>query len=422
MRLYNLFPLLAGHFGQWESHLARAAAMKFDWIFVNPVQKTGASGSLYSIADYFQIDPLLVDPKSKKTGEQQLQSLIQDSEQKYQIRFMVDLVLNHSAIDSPLLKEHPEWYVREHGQVQHPYCLEDGGHKVVWQDLAQFDHGRSAENGLYAYFRKIIEHYIGLGFKGFRCDAAYQLSPELWRQLIRETKQVHPDVVFAAETLGCSADRTKQTAQAGFDYIFNSSKWWDFESPWLPEQYQLLRHAAPSISFPESHDTPRLYAESHGNAEALKQRYLFSAVFSSGVMMPMGYEYGFSKPLHVVHTRPDDWETTGVDLTDFITQVNTVKADYPVFQEEGPLNLIGYPQSPILFFWKASQSGKQEALILLNKDPWQRHEFSTHDLYNYVQSRAPFTDLSPEYPLAYVPSPYHFDLLPGMVRVMVTTQ
>lgn len=422
MRMYNLFPLLAGHFGQWETHLERAAAMRFDWVFVNPLQKTGASGSLYSIADYFQLNPLLVDPKSKKTAEQQLRTLIHQAEKKHRLRFMTDLVLNHCAIDSPLLKQHPEWFVREHGQVQRPFCLEDGGHKVVWEDLAQLDHGRSHDNGLYAYFRKIIESYIDLGFKGFRCDAAYQLSPELWRQLITDTKQKHPDVVFTAETLGCSAERTKQTAQAGFDYIFNSSKWWDFESPWLPEQYQLLRQAAPSISFPESHDTPRLFAESNGNAEALKQRYLFSAVFSSGVMMPMGYEYGFSKPLHVVHTRPGDWENTEVDLTEFITQVNTVKADYPIFQEEGPFNLIGYTQSPILFFWKASLSGQQEALILLNKDPWHRHEFSTPDLYQYVQSRAPFTDLSPEYPLAYVPSPYHFDLLPGMVRVMVTTQ
>ena len=27
-------------------------------------------------------------------------------------------------------------------------------------------------------------------------------------------------------------------------------------------------------------------------------------------MMPMGFEFGFRKPLHVVHTTPADWEKT----------------------------------------------------------------------------------------------------------------
>ena len=35
MIIYNLFPLLAGPFAQWDGHLNRAAAMGFDWVFVN---------------------------------------------------------------------------------------------------------------------------------------------------------------------------------------------------------------------------------------------------------------------------------------------------------------------------------------------------------------------------------------------------
>jgi len=64
MILYDLFPLLAGPFSQWPRHFSRAAEMKFDWVFLNPIQRTGASGSLYSIADYFAINPALLDPAS----------------------------------------------------------------------------------------------------------------------------------------------------------------------------------------------------------------------------------------------------------------------------------------------------------------------------------------------------------------------
>ena len=42
--------------------LERAAAMGFDWIFVNPIQPTGRSGSLYSISDYFGVNPALLAP------------------------------------------------------------------------------------------------------------------------------------------------------------------------------------------------------------------------------------------------------------------------------------------------------------------------------------------------------------------------
>ncbi len=70
-----------------------------------------------------------------------------------------------------------------------------------------------------------------------------------------------PDLRFFAETLGCTADQVVALADAGFDYIFNSAKWWDFRAPWLLDQYERFRLIAPSIAFPESHDTERLAAE-----------------------------------------------------------------------------------------------------------------------------------------------------------------
>lgn len=56
-RIYNLFPLLAGPLPRWRPHMERAAAMGFTWIFVNPFHQAGYSGSLYSVKDYYAIDP-----------------------------------------------------------------------------------------------------------------------------------------------------------------------------------------------------------------------------------------------------------------------------------------------------------------------------------------------------------------------------
>jgi starch synthase (maltosyl-transferring) len=422
MIVYNLFPLLAGPCSQWAPHFQRAADMGFDWIFINPVQKPGYSGSLYSIVDYFDLHPLLADPESKLPLEQQLQAALATADQ-LGLKVMVDLVINHCAFDSELTRQHPEWFVREgDGSVAHPFCMEDG-RKVVWGDLALFDHQHTSDpEGLYRYFLKIVEYLIELGFKGFRCDAAYQIPRHTWERLIRDIRQKYPDTMFSAETLGCTADQTKQTAQAGFDFVFNSSKWWDFHGAWLLEQYQLVREIAPSISFPESHDTDRLFQEVNGNVAAMKQRYLFSALFSAGVMIPIGFEYGFRRRLHVVETRPGDWEQPNVDLCEFITKVNAIKRQYSIFQEECPTTILPYQNPNILLLWKASARTQEEALIILNKDPWNHQYFYAENIGTYIQAGAPLQDVSPEYTLEYIPRPFSYDLRPGQAFVMVASR
>lgn len=419
MIIYNLFPLLAGKFPDWQPHLQRAADLNFDWVFINPIQYPGFSGSLYSIKDYFRLNPLFVDETDSRTELEQFKRVAAQAD-ALGLKLMVDLVVSHCAFDSELLTEKPAWFRREKGKVVHPSCQE-GKHVVVWKDLAQFEHVKNRdEEGLFKYLARVVEFLVNLGIQGFRCDAAYQVPEKFWRRLIAETKRKHPDVVFLAETLGCSPLETARTAKAGFEFIFNSSKWWDFSSPWLLEQYNLTRDTARSISFPESHDTPRLAEELHGNVDALKRNYLFSALYSAGVMIPIGFEFGFRQRLHVADTRPTHWETAGVDLTAFIKNVNRVKAENPVFHEDAPTEILPTDNPNILLLWKGSLNARQEALLILNKDPHNQQHFYTGNLYQYVQTPGPLTDVSPEFPLDYLPTPFEYGLRPGQGIVLVT--
>src|SRR5690554_119016 len=129
MKIYNLFPRLAGPLHHWKPHLERAADMGFDWIFVNPVQKLGRSRSLYSIKDYFQIDPWLLNPRSSAAPEVQMRERVSQAE-SLGLGMIVDLVINHCAYDSTLLKQHPEWFIKQGRRIAHPYCMHDG-EKVV---------------------------------------------------------------------------------------------------------------------------------------------------------------------------------------------------------------------------------------------------------------------------------------------------
>jgi starch synthase (maltosyl-transferring) len=422
MILYNLFPLLAGPFTQWEPHLQRAAGMGFDWVFINPVQLPGASRSLYSIADYFGFNPALLDPASPASPADQFRQMVERAH-ALGLKVMIDLVINHCAADSPLTREHPDWFVRGHdGRIANASCEHDR-EKVVWKDLAQFDHRHSHDaEGLYRFSLGVAEHLLSLGISGFRCDAAFQIPRQFWHRLIRDIKSRHPETCCVAETLGCNADQTKETARAGFDFVFNSSKYWNYQDFWLMEQYNLIRETAPSISFPESHDTPRLFAELDGNVNGMKQRYLFAALFSAGVMMPIGFEFCFRKPLHVVRTTPADWENGGPDLCDYVGRVNAIKKNHPVFLEESPAHLLQCQNPNILLFWKASARRRDEALLILNKDIHRHQEFFTDHFRHFIQSGAALRDVSPEYPLEYIHEPFHYGLRPGQGIVLVASR
>ncbi len=421
MKIYQWYPRLGGAASSWAPHMDRAAAMGFDAWYVNPLARVGASRSLYSLADAASVDPAWAGGGAATPAQAEAEVRAAFAAARARgLKPMVDLVLNHTAVDAPLIAQHPEWYAWENGAPANPGCVEEGGHRVAWTDLAQLDWTRTRDpEGLHRWAAGVIEYWARLGAVGFRCDAAYQLPAPAWRRLIREARTQRPELVFAAETLGCSPADTLETARAGFHYVFNSAKWWDFESAWLMEQYQLTRETCDSIAFPESHDTPRLAEEGRGHEPLLKQRYLFAALFSAGVLMPVGFEFGFRKRLHVVETRPEDWETPSLDLTDFIRRVNAVKGAHRVFREDGPLQLLSSPNPQVLLLWKSSRDGRQQAVIALNKDAWNYQTFYTEDPVRLFQSGGPVRCVSPENPLEFVSVPFHYGLRPGEAVVLV---
>lgn len=383
-RIYNLFPLLAGSVDRWREHLPRIAAMGFDWVFVNPFHYPGFSGSLYAVKDYYRLHPLFRGASQKPDAE--ILGHFLDEAHDLGLRVMMDLVVNHTAKDALLVEAHPEWYAREaDGSLRSPFAADpdepDNVEKrTVWGDLAEIDYANVDHHpGLADYWGRLVRHYVGLGFDGFRCDAAYKVPGEVWAPIIAGARRDRPEAMFFAETLGCQPEEVTQLASAGFDYLFNSSKWWDFRAPWLLEQYEAFRAIAPSIAFPESHDTARLAEESNGDERVSRLRYLFAAVFSSGLMMPLGYEYGFRRQPHVVETRPEDWEAGSFNLTEFVTRVNAMKATTPVLNEEGPQRRLTPEDDPVVALLREGEHRPGRVLTLINPDAWHGHRFGAAD-------------------------------------------
>ncbi len=382
-RIYNLFPLLAGRVRAWHDHLERIAAMGFSWIYVNAFHYPGFSGSLYAIKDPYRLNELFADGRDQ---DEALRDFL-DAAARHGLKVMMDLVVNHVSKDALLVSEHPTWCRRDFdGQLYSPRVADPASPTgvTIWGDLCELDYERpDAREGLIAYWSDSLRHYLRLGFAGFRCDAAYKVPTDVWRRLIPAARRENPELVFLAETLGCTPAQIQDLADADFDYIFNSSKWWDFRSDWLLDQYEQTRRIAPSVSFPESHDTARVAAELSDQgperlAEHLRFRYVFAACFSTGVMMPMGYEFGSSRPLDVVRTRPNDWESRAVDISAFIAAVNDMKAAVPVLNQEGPQRRITAPGDPAIGLLRESVDRADGcALVVFNADAVRPHAVDT---------------------------------------------
>jgi starch synthase (maltosyl-transferring) len=351
-RIYNLFPLLVGPVSAWSRELPRIAAMGFDWVYVNPFHESGFSGSLYAIKNPDKLDSRFSDGDDQDAA---IRGFVEEAE-RHGLKVMSDLVVNHLSKDALLAESNPEAFVRNMwGELESPFAVDpdDPGKRTIWGDLAELDwHGEEGRAFLLDYWDAYIARMQGLGIAGFRCDAAYKVPAGVWRELIGKAK-TRGEALFAAETLGCSEAETEATARAGFDYLFNSFAWWDFKKSWALEAYERTRLLAPSISFPENHDMERA-AAAHDEADRgriardLSFRYALAAFFSSGVLMPIGYEWGYRRKLHVVETTPGDREDTGIDISERIAAINRLKAAVPAANVEGAARVVSAPDAPYL--------------------------------------------------------------------------
>ncbi len=432
LRIYNLFPTLAGSIAGWTAQLPRIAAMAFNAVYVNPFHYPGFSGSLYAVKDYYRLNPRFRG--DARDGDDELLRGFTAAAARHGLRVIMDLVVNHTAKDSELASRRPEWFARDgDGELLSPFAVDpdDPERRTVWGDLAELDYRSPQRDAITAYFEELVRHYAGLGFGGFRCDAAYKVPAAVWRRLIAAAKAHDPDIVFCAENLGARQEEVLDLADAGFDYLFNSVKWWDFESPWLLDQYELYRHIAPSIGFPESHDTERLVTEllaagfPDNQIEArYRQAYAFAAAFSTGVMMPMGFEYGWSRRLEVVAGPERDREAdepARFDLSGFIADVNRIKRAVPALNEEGKQLLLSHRGDPLLVLLRQSGNGAERTLTLVNTQEGDAREAVIGELLataglRHLGERLVLSEILPDGGAA--PAPARLLVPPLAVRVL----
>jgi hypothetical protein len=317
------------------------------------------------------------------------------------VRLMLDFVPNHTALDHPWVRTHPDFYVQGSDQAvdtdQGPRILAHGRDPNFpgWPDTLQLNYANGA---LQAAQMEELATIAGQ-CDGVRCDMAMLLLPEVfqrtwglipapfWPKAIAAVRQAHPGFTFLAEAYW---DLEWELQQQGFDYCYDK------------RLYDRLRHGdAGSLRAHlgaglEHQDRLARFLENHDEARAAAAfpgpKHRAAAIvtyFAPGLrFFQQGQREGarIRLPVHLCRAPV---EPPDADIAAFYDRLLAVLAS-EVFRD-GAWTLVptqpawaGNPTAPdfIAYAWQAPEDGRY--LVVVN--------YSDHQ--GQCRLRLPFGDLA----------------------------
>lgn len=189
--MYSVFVRQFSREGTFEAvraALGRIRALGVDVLWLLPIHpvgeaaRKGALGCPYAIRDYRAVNPEFGTLSD-------LQALVSDAH-ALGMKVIIDVVYNHTAPDSVLAREHPEWF----------YHKPDGslGNRVgEWSDIVDLDY---TQPGLWAYQIETLTQWAAI-VDGFRCDVAPLIPLGFWLAAREAVEAVRPGCLWLSETV-----------------------------------------------------------------------------------------------------------------------------------------------------------------------------------------------------------------------------
>lgn len=98
-----------GTLDEWVPHLDQMRDRGYNMLHYTPLQQRGESGSPYSIYDQLQFDDALFKAGVKGDAKvKEMSKWTKRIREEWGMLGMMDVVLNHTANNSPWLQEHPD--------------------------------------------------------------------------------------------------------------------------------------------------------------------------------------------------------------------------------------------------------------------------------------------------------------------------
>ena len=224
----------SGNFINAIERLDEIKALNINTLHVLPItpvgklKALGTAGSVYAIADFWNINPQLVDKTSSLTPLEQAKLFV-DECHKRGIRVIIDLP-SCGAYD--LFLTHPELFIKDDKQCS-----------IVptdWTDVRLLNTGDNTklnQDVLNAH-KKFVDMVLEIGADGIRADVATIKPSEFWVEIIKYTRDKDPEFLYLAEASDSWREPPSKYAEftpynkllgAGFDgyygSFFNLKEW-----------------------------------------------------------------------------------------------------------------------------------------------------------------------------------------------------
>ncbi len=188
--IYQIFPRqysAEGNFNGITKDLDRLKTLGVDVLWLMPIhpigeaKKKGTIGSPYAVKDFYAINPDYGTAADFKR-------LIAESHRRG-IKVIIDIVANHTAWDSVMMKT-PAFYTRnEKGDIVPPV--------PDWADVADLNYDNPE---LRKYMIEMLKFWVrDFDLDGFRCDVAGFVPIDFWETARAEVDRVKADTLWLAE-------------------------------------------------------------------------------------------------------------------------------------------------------------------------------------------------------------------------------
>jgi len=277
--LYLFHPLLAGRMGDWGAWFDHAAALGFTHVLSAPFF---AGPSLQLPADFSRVFHALGWDGS---AEEALAAYARAA---------------RGAGLSPLLDVYPGRVASGAGAglFTSPASghARDPRHYAGVAGAAEADWGHQAAE-LGDFWASHLSGWQDLGIAGFRLDLKQIATAQraTFLRVLRETVSG----ALLGWTPGLPWGEVSQLAGSGLDFVFSSLPWWDFRADWFWEEAAMLDGVAPAIApLEDPFGTPLAASIGDRGLLGIAQRRLvnFASATGQGLLMPMGFEAGATRP------------------------------------------------------------------------------------------------------------------------------
>lgn len=154
------------------------------WLLpIHPVgekNRKGPLGSPYSVQDYYAVNP--------EFGTMNDFRHLVTAVHKSGMKIIIDLVANHVSWDSKLVKDHPDWIVK------------DASGKIIpanpdWTDVVKLNYSRPE---LRKYMIDMMCWWVReVGIDGFRCDVAELVPTSFWSEARARLNRIKPVMMLS---------------------------------------------------------------------------------------------------------------------------------------------------------------------------------------------------------------------------------